>query len=197
MRKVFDFHGGIHPQENKHQSVSLPIADAGVPDELILPLSQHIGAPATPVVAVGERVLKGQVIAQANGFVSVPVHASSSGTVVAIEERPIAHPSGHLAPCVVIATDGRDEWLAQSGATDYQALDKTELLERIRNAGIAGMGGAGFPAAVKLSIRPGSQVQTLIINGTECEPYITADDMLMRERASQVIQGTQDRKSVE
>jgi electron transport complex protein RnfC len=190
MRKVFDFHGGIHPLENKHQSVSLPIADAGVPDELVLPLSQHIGAAAKPVVAVGEHVLKGQVIAEANGFVSVPVHASSSGTVVAIEERPIAHPSGHRAPCIVIATDGRDEWVAHSGAEDYQALDKASLLERIRDAGIAGMGGAGFPAAVKLSIRPGSQIQTLIINGTECEPYITADDMLMREHADQVIQGT-------
>ena len=191
MRKVFDFHGGIHPVENKHQSVRTPIADAGIPPELVLPLSQHIGAPACPVVAVGDRVLKGQMIAEATGFVSVPVHAPTSGTVKAIEEQLIAHPSGHFAPCIVIATDGQDEWIETSPCGDYKALDKAVLLDKIRNAGIAGMGGAGFPSAVKLAVRPGTQIETLIINGTECEPYITADDVLMRERAEQVIEGAQ------
>ena len=190
MRKVFGFHGGIHPPENKHQSVRTQIADAGIPPQLTLPLSQHIGAPAVPVVAVGDRVLKGQLIAEPEGFVSVPLHAPTSGTIVAIEERQIAHPSGHAAPCIVIASDFNDEWIPHSGIGDYRDLDKTELLRIIRDAGIAGMGGAGFPAAVKLSVPDGAKIDTLIINGTECEPYITADDVLMRERATRIVSGT-------
>ena len=190
MRKTYGFHGGIHPPENKHQSVRTPIADAGIPPQLTVPLSQHIGAPAHPVVSIGDHVLKGQVIAEARGFVSVPKHAPSSGSVIAIEDRLIAHPSGHLAPCIVIATDGKDEWLQRQIPPDYQTLNKTELIDLIRNAGIAGMGGAGFPSSVKLSVREGTHIETLIINGTECEPYITADDILMRERADQIIEGT-------
>ncbi len=189
MRKIFDFHGGIHPQENKHQSLQTPIRDAGIPPELVLPLGQHIGAPASPIVEVGQRVLKGQMIAEPLGFVSVPVHAPTSGTVSAIEDRQIAHPSGLQAPCIVIASDGRDEWAPLTTAADYRQLAREELLARIRNAGIAGMGGAGFPSAVKLSTRPGSQVNTLIINGTECEPYITADDVLMREQPGRIVAG--------
>ncbi|MCP5131744.1 MAG: electron transport complex subunit RsxC [Pseudomonadales bacterium] len=189
MRKIFDFHGGIHPPENKRQSQQGGIRDAGIPPELVLPLSQHIGAPAKPTVAVGDRVLKGQMIAEANGFVSVPVHAPTSGTVSAIEDRLIAHPSGLPAPCIVIASDGLDEWTELAGISDYRQLPKADLLNRIREAGIAGMGGAGFPTAVKLSTRPGSQVATLIINGTECEPYITADDILMRERPGRIVEG--------
>ena len=190
MRKVFGFHGGIHPPENKHQSVRTPIADAGIPPQLIIPLSQHIGAPAVPVVAVGDVVLKGQLIAEPEGFVSVPLHAPTSGTIVAIEERQIAHPSGYQAPCIVIASDFNDEWIPHSGTGDYRDLDKAQVIERIRAAGIAGMGGAGFPTAVKLSVREGVKIDTLIINGSECEPYITADDILMRERATQIVAGT-------
>ncbi|RLA48399.1 MAG: electron transport complex subunit RsxC [Gammaproteobacteria bacterium] len=190
MRKIFGFHGGIHPPENKQQSLRTPIADAGIPPQLVIPLSQHIGAPARPVVAVGDSVLKGQMIAGPAGFVSVPMHAPTSGNIVAIEDRLIAHPSGHLARCIVIASDGRDEWIEHSGAADYRDLDKADLINRIRNAGIAGMGGAGFPTAVKLSLKPDTRITTLIINGTECEPYITADDILMRERAQQIIEGT-------
>jgi len=189
MRKIFDFHGGIHPPENKQQSVQTRIRDAGVPAELVIPLSQHIGAPSNPVVSVGDHVLKGQVIAQALGFVSVPKHAPSSGTITAIEDRLIAHPSGHIAPCIVIATDGKDEWIPHHGHANYESLEKPELIELIRHAGIAGMGGAGFPSAVKLSVKAGVTIETLIINGTECEPYITADDILMRERADQIIEG--------
>jgi electron transport complex protein RnfC len=188
-RRIHDFHGGIHPPENKQQSVRTAIAVAGIPPELVLPLSQHSGAPATPVVQVGERVLKGQVIAGPAGLVSAPVHAPTSGTVSAIEERLVAHPSGHLARCVVLASDGRDEWVDHGGTADYRQLDREELIARIRGAGIAGMGGAGFPAAVKLSVPPGRRIDTLILNGTECEPYITADDMLMRERADRVVEG--------
>ncbi len=190
MRKIFGFHGGIHPPENKQQSLRTPIADAGIPPQLVIPLSQHIGAPARPVVIVGDRVCKGQIIAEPTGFVSVPVHAPTSGHVVAIDERLIAHPSGHLARCIVIASDGVDEWIEHSGIPDYRDLDKADLINRIRDAGIAGMGGAGFPTAVKLTIKPDTHIATLIINGTECEPYITADDVLMRERAQQIIDGT-------
>ncbi len=189
MRKIFDFHGGIHPPENKRQSLGSPIRDAGIPPELVLPLSQHIGAPATPVVEVGERVRKGQLIAAASGAVSVPLHAPTSGTIAALEDRLIAHPSGLCAPCIVITTDGLDEWTQLQPTPDYRALAPQELLARIRNGGIAGMGGAGFPAAVKLSTRPGSSVETLIINGTECEPYITADDILMREQPDRIVEG--------
>jgi electron transport complex protein RnfC len=191
MRKVWTFHGGIHPPENKHQSLGRSIQPAGIPAELVLPLSQHIGAPASPVVETGERVLKGQMIAAPKGFVSVPVHAPTSGTVSAIEERPIAHPSALPAPCIVLAPDGLDEWTPHAGTSDYQSMERETLLEQIRMAGIAGMGGAGFPAVVKLSVQPENSIETLIINGTECEPYITADDALMRERASELVAGTQ------
>ncbi|MBB3047721.1 electron transport complex protein RnfC [Litorivivens lipolytica] len=189
MRKIFDIHGGVHPPENKVQSLSRGIESAGIPPVLVHPLSQHIGAPATPIVEVGQRVLKGQMIADAKGFVSAPVHASSSGTVSTIEHREIPHPSGLLARCIVIDTDGKDEWIELDPVEDYTALEKADLLHRIRDAGIAGMGGAGFPSAVKLSTRDDVVIDTLIINGTECEPYITADDILMRERADQIIAG--------
>jgi len=191
MRKVWDFHGGIHPAENKYQSLHTPIRQAGIPAQLTYPLSQHIGAPAKPIVEVGQQVLKGEMIARADGFVSVPVHASTSGTIVAIEERMVAHPSGLPAPCIVLESDGRDQWVELRGIDDYHQLDKPALLEIIRQAGIAGMGGAGFPAAVKLGVNPqAGKIETLVINGTECEPYITADDILMRERADEIIGGT-------
>ncbi len=190
MRKIFGFHGGIHPPENKLQSVRSAIADAGIPPELTLPLSQHSGAPSEPLVNAGDHVLKGQMIAAAAGPVSVALHAPTSGIVTAIEKRLVAHPSGLPAACIVIATDGEDRWIAHEGSPDYENIAKAELLERLRDAGITGMGGAGFPTAVKLAPRPGTRIDTLIINGTECEPYITADDILMRERAESIVAGT-------
>jgi electron transport complex protein RnfC len=191
MRKVWDIHGGIHPAENKQQSLQTPIHPAGIPPQLILPLAQHIGAPASPIVNVGDRVLKGQMIAEAKGFVSAPVHAPTSGTVAAIESRLIPHPSGMSAPCIVIDTDGQDQWIEHSGIEDFRSLSKLDLIDRVRQAGIAGMGGAGFPSAVKLSTRDDKPIDTLILNGTECEPYITADDILMRERAAEIIAGAE------
>ncbi len=190
MRKVWDIHGGIHPQQNKSQSNQHAIVSAGIPDQLIFPLSQHIGAPAAPIVEVGQRVLKGQTLAAAKGFVSVPVHASTSGEVIAIEQRVIPHPSGMTAPCIIVKPDGRDEWITLSGIGDFTTVEKSVLLKRIGDSGIAGMGGAGFPSAVKLSTRDDHNIETLIINGTECEPYITADDLLMRERADEIIEGS-------
>lgn len=194
-RRVWDIPGGIHPEQNKQQSNQQAICAAGIPNTLIFPLSQHIGTPAKAIVKVGEKVLKGQMIAAAKGFVSVPVHASSSGEVIAIEDRLIPHPSGITAPCIVIKTDGKDEWIdlaLTEHFTDehYTDIDKPRLINIIRESGIAGMGGAGFPAAVKLASSDDQHIDTLIINGTECEPYITSDDRLMRERADEIIEGS-------
>ncbi len=189
MRQVFDIHGGVHPPENKDQSLQEPIRDAGLPKQLIVPLSQHIGAPATPIVEPGQRVLKGQKIADAKGFVSAPVHAPSSGTVISVQAHKVPHPSGMKAPCILIETDGKDEWVPCEGIEDFTQLSRQALLQTIREAGISGMGGAGFPSAVKLSVRDDKPIDTLIINGTECEPYITADHSLMRERAEDIVTG--------
>lgn len=188
-RRVFDIHGGVHPPENKSQSLSTPITAAGIPELLVLPLSQTVGAPAKSIVQTGDHVLKGQMIAEANGFVSAPVHASSSGTVVAIDDRVIAHSSGMTAPCITLQTDGKDKWLDHQGVADFRNCDKQELLQLIRNSGIAGLGGAGFPMAVKLNPPADKPITTLIINGTECEPYITADHILIRERAAEIVRG--------
>jgi len=189
MKKIWDFHGGIHPKENKDQSNQSKITNAGIPPQLILPLQQHIGQRAELVVAVGDRVLKGQLIADAHGPVSVAVHAPTSGTVTAIEEHEVPHPSGMSDLCVFIDTDGKDEWCELYPCDDYSTLSPTEILGRVRKAGIAGMGGAGFPTEIKLRPPHEDKVNTLILNAAECEPYITADDRLMRERAEEVILG--------
>ncbi|RDH45044.1 electron transport complex subunit RsxC [Zooshikella ganghwensis] len=190
-RKTWPLTGGIHPPENKHQSTQLPIKIAALPGKVVLPLSQHIGAPAEPIVAVGDYVLTGQCIARANGFVSAPVHASVSGTVTNIGPMAVPHASGMFEPCIEIQSDGLDQWVALKTNEDFASSSTEALLETIQQAGITGLGGAGFPTAVKLAARAESAIKTLIINGTECEPYITADDMLMRERADQIISGIQ------
>jgi electron transport complex protein RnfC len=160
-----------------------------VPEKLVVPLSQHIGVPATACVAVGEPVLKGQKIADHSGPLSVALHAPTSGIVSAIEERPIAHSSGMHAPCIEIVSDGRDQWIDRQGIHDFQHTSPSALLNIIAQAGIAGMGGAGFPTAVKLDPGFRRPIDTLIVNATECEPYITADDAIIRERTEEIIQG--------
>ncbi|MEH6483673.1 MULTISPECIES: electron transport complex subunit RsxC [Pseudomonas] len=187
--KIWDIPGGIHPPERKELSNRTPIQTAPLAKRLVLPLNQHIGAPAEPVVAVGDNVLKGQLIAKANGFVSAPVHAPTSGTVSFIGPQPYPHVSGMDAMAIVIDSDGNDAWAALTPHPDYAQLETTELLGIIREAGISGLGGAGFPSAVKLTSRPTQKIHTLVINGTECEPYITADDVLMRERAEAMLSG--------
>ena len=189
--KIHDFHGGVHPPENKHQSTGEPIGSIPLAEDLIVPLNQHIGATAIPLVKLGQEVLKGQKIAEADGPVSCPVHAPSSGKVMAIEPMAVPHPSGMVADCIQIRTDGRDQWCALEPVDDFRNQPVDDLLEKIRDCGIAGMGGAGFPTAVKLNPRGGAEIDTLIINGTECEPYITADDMLMREHAEEIIAGVE------
>lgn len=189
--KVWEIPGGIHPPENKTQSLALPLGSVALPEQLILPLSQHIGTPAKPVVTMGEKVLGGQVIAAAEGIFSANVHAPTSGTISAIVEHPVPHASGMSDTCILLDTDGEDRWVALQETPDYHSLERDVLLSKIREAGIAGLGGAGFPAAVKLNPRANHLIDTLIINGTECEPYITADDMLMRLRADEIVAGTQ------
>ncbi len=188
-RQLWDLPGGIHPPGNKDQSSETSIKVLPIPPELVVPLQQHIGTAPKLIVAVGQTVLKGEPIAQASGFVSVPVHAPTSGVITAIEPRPVQHPSQMDALSVVIASDSRDQWVEHAGLDDYQQHSKADVLEKIRAAGITGMGGAGFPTVVKLSIHTDQKIQQLIINAVECEPYITADDRLMRERAAQIIAG--------
>ena len=191
MRTIHDIHGGIHPPERKSLSRPGQLSDAPIPDELILPLRQHLGVPAKPIVNVGDSVKGGQVLAEAQGVMSVPVHAPTSGVVTAIELRPIAHASGLEDHCIVIKTDGRDQWLTLCGIGNWHEADAASLIERVRDAGIAGMGGAGFPTAVKLNPGPTREIETLLVNGTECEPYITADDTLMQCHADELILGAQ------
>ncbi len=189
-RRLWQFHGGIHVPDEKDLSNAGPVQPTPCPKYLILPIQQHIGAPANPIVKVGDRVLKGQVIAEPRGYVCAPVHASSSGTVIAIEDRPIPHPSGLNALCVVIETDGQDTWAElPEPLADYESLDAAVLRERIRNSGVVGLGGASFPTSVKLNPSKDHKIHTLVINGAECEPYITCDDLVMRERAGDILQG--------
>ncbi|MBI3773593.1 MAG: electron transport complex subunit RsxC [Gammaproteobacteria bacterium] len=191
MRKLFKFPGGLHPPQHKEESTKQSLRAAILPKRLVLPLHQHIGEAAKPIVTIGERVLKGQMIAKADGYVSAPVHAPTSGIIHAIDIFPIPHPSGLSAPCIVIDSDGLDEWCQRVPQAEYQYTPPSHLRNLIRNAGIVGLGGAGFPTFIKLNPTPGKVIDTLIINGVECEPYITCDDMLMRERADEIISGAQ------
>jgi electron transport complex protein RnfC len=189
--RLWHFNGGLHLPAHKAESTRLPIAAAKLSKRLVLPLQQHIGIPAEPVVEVGDAVLKGQMIARATEYVSVPIHAPSSGVVVGIRDELIPHPSGLAAPCIVIETDGKDEWVDLPEPRDYRELDPSALRNRIREAGIVGLGGAGFPTFIKLNPGTHKVVDTLVLNAAECEPYITCDDMLMRERPEQIIRGAQ------
>lgn len=190
MLKTFKI-GGVHPPENKLTSGG-KIQKLPVPEQVIIPLGQHIGAPATPVVQKGDTVKAGQLIGQASGFVSANVHSSVSGTVLAVENRLDA--AGLQKPCVVIKVEG-DEWMEgidRSEKIDHNiTASQEEILKAITAAGIVGMGGATFPTQVKLSPPPGSKAEILIINGVECEPYLTADHRIMLERAEEIIIGVQ------
>ncbi|WP_028240448.1 electron transport complex subunit RsxC [Stutzerimonas azotifigens] len=187
MPKLWPMPGGIHPSERKALSNREPIAQPPLPARLIVPLGQHIGVPARPLVGVGAPVLKGQKIAEAADARGLPVHAPTSGTVVAIGPQSYPHASGPPAEAIVIDSDGLDRWVPLAPSGDYRSLSREALLALIRDAGIAGLGGAGFPTAAKLAT--GSRIATLVINGAECEPYITADDRLMRERARELVAG--------
>ena len=188
MRELFSFNGGIHPAEHKTESTGRPIRQAPVPARLVLPLSQHIGHAAKALVQPGEKVLKGQMIGKAEGHVSASIHAPTSGTVVAVEMHAVPHPSGLADLCVVIDSDGEERWVERTPVA-WRDLTPGEVRERLRDAGVVGLGGAVFPSHVKLSPGRAPKVPTLIINGAECEPWITCDDMLMRERAEDIVKG--------
>jgi electron transport complex protein RnfC len=184
-------HGGLRLPGKKRAATSQPILEVPLPAQLIVPLEQHAGAPAQPIVACGDTVLKGEVIAAAGDTVGVPVHAPSSGTVIAIEPRPVARRHGDEAPCIVIDCDGDDTATVISHDGDYLAMQPSDLLKRILDGGIAGLGGAVFPTAQKLMQARTVSARYLILNGVECEPFISCDDVLMRERAAQVVGGAQ------
>ncbi len=183
------FPRGIHPGDNKTNTNKKEIVVLAPPKELVFPMAQHIGAPAKPCVAVGDRVLMGQKIGEADGYMSANIHSSVSGTVKAIEKR--LHPNGYMVKSIVVENDGLDEVAEPiAGCTEnYQNMTKEELIEIIREAGIVGMGGAAFPTHVKLSVPPEAKIDYVIINGAECEPYLTSDHREMLERPKRVIGG--------
>jgi len=188
MPKPVYFSGGVHPHEGKAPTAAAPIAAAPLLPLYTVPFQQHIGAPPKPVVAKGDRVLRGQVLAEANGVVSAPVHAPTSGVVKDIVD--IASPMGRLGPSVLLEADGQDtpaEPLAPIAA--WQEAAPEALRQRIAEAGIVGMGGAAFPAAVKLAPPPSKRIDTLILNGVECEPCLTADHRLMLEAPEPILTG--------
>lgn len=185
----YAFHGGIHPPENKDYTRDRPIKIMPLLPRYVLPLHMHIGAAAQAVVKVGDRVGKGQVLAQATDFVSASVHAPTSGTIVDISPQPIAHPGGLSAPSIILQADGEDTWAERMTPwPDFQDISPAQLRGRLREAGIVGLGGAVFPTAAKMATGQVA-VPTLILNGAECEPYITCDDRLMREQPQDILRG--------
>lgn len=189
MRPLFHFHGGVHPPTNKTQSNKRSITQAALPSRLVIPLYQHVGNRAQPSVEIGQRVLKGQLIGMPEGSLSSAVHAPTSGTITAIDMQQVAHPSGMADLCVTLIPDGKEEWIERDGL-DYRSVKAADIRFILRMTGVVGLGGAAFPSDQKL--RYGKRkIKTLVINGAECEPYITCDDLLMRERAAEIIQGAE------
>ena len=190
MLKTFKI-GGVHPPENK-LSAGEKIKVLPLPEQVIIPLGQHIGAPATPIVQKGDTVKTGQLIAQANGFVSANIHSSVSGTIVAVDK--IIDAAGLSKPAITIKVEG-DDWISEIDRSDKiehnLTFTKEEIIKAIATAGIVGMGGATFPTQVKLSPPPGNKAEFLIINGVECEPYLTSDHRVMLEKAEEIIIGVE------
>ncbi len=188
--KLFPVRGGVHPDYRKERTSEKAIVALPLPSTLYLPLQQHIGAPAEPVVAEGDLVKKGQLLARGTGTVSAPTHAPSSGRVVAITQVTAPHPSGLPQVTIILETDGKDEWaeLPAPIADPFKA-SPDEIKARVAQSGIVGMGGAAFPSAVKLNLGVQHQLEILLINGAECEPYLTCDDRVMREYAAEVVDG--------
>lgn len=188
MRKLYRFNGGVHPPGHKEQSTGKPIAIAPLPSRLIVPLHQSIGGAPKPVVKAGDRVLKGQIIGAADGWISAAVHAPTSGIVQDIAMHAQPHPSGLPALSVIIDPDGREEWI-DLNPPDYASLSPDDIRKLIQQAGIVGLGGAVFPTHGKLTPSAKFPMEDLVINGGECEPYMTCDDMIMRERSEGIVRG--------
>ena len=199
VKSQFKFKGGIHPDYNKELAKDKAIVEMPCPAELVISMSQHLGAPAKCLVKAGDYVVKGQLIGEKNGFISVPVHASASGLVKTVEPRLGA--AGGTAPAVVLDTTAPvpadlPTTNCQLPALDWRSATREELLKRVEEAGICGMGGAGFPTAVKLNPPPNKRCEYLILNGAECEPYLTADCRLMMERADRIRIGVEIMRKV-
>ncbi|CAK0764601.1 Ion-translocating oxidoreductase complex subunit C [Gammaproteobacteria bacterium] len=190
MATLFSVHGGVHPDYYKDLTCEQAIVALPLPALLTIPLQQHVGAPAQLLVTAGERVKKGQMIARCDGPVSAPQHAPTSGHIQAIADITAPHPSGLPQTMIVIEPDGQDEWADLPAPIDDPfAVDPQVIRDRVARSGIVGMGGAVFPAAVKLDLGSRYRIEALVVNGAECEPYITCDDRLMREYAGEVIDG--------
>jgi len=181
------FKNGVHPFEGKELSKEKPVQELLPKGELVFPVSQHIGAPAKPIVKVGDTVLRGQVIAEAGGFVSAPIHSSVSGTVKKIEPRRV--PVGDLVNSIVIESDGEMKEVEYKQSPNISLLSKEEIIEKVKNAGVVGMGGAGFPTHVKLSPKEPDKIEYIIANCAECEPYLTSDYRRMMENPEQLVEG--------
>ncbi len=190
-KSSFHFHGGVHPDYNKELARNKAIESLPLPKTLAISMSQHLGAPAKCIVKVGDHVACGQLIGERNGFISVPVHASAAGTVKAIESR--QGPAGTWADAVILETDEDQSATPPQNLPpfDWRTASSEDLLARVNDAGICGMGGAGFPTVVKLAPPPDKKCEFLIVNGAECEPYLTADDRVMLEQAEKIRTGVE------
>ena len=189
--RFWHFHGGLKLRHWKKISISEPLEFAGVPPQLIIALKQHVGVAATPLVEIGQKVLKGEMIADVDGALGAPIHAPTSGTISAIEPRLVPHPSALEAPCIVLDTDGEDRGITPRPMDNWMDATPATLWNRIRQAGIVGLGGGVFPTHIKLDPYSGDAIELLIINGVECEPYISCDEMLMRHSPERLILGAQ------
>jgi electron transport complex protein RnfC len=182
--------GGIHAEEHKAETSAKPIAiNLPLPKKLYIPVQQHVGKPAEPVVKVGDKVLKGQLLAHSQGTISAPVHAPSSGSILDVLDFPAPHPSALPIRTIVIGTDGLEQWRTLDIPSDPFQLEPEDICKRVGDAGVVGLGGAVFPSAVKLGLGRKNQIHTLLINAGECEPYLTCDDRLMQERAEEIVAG--------
>ncbi len=181
------FKGGIYPPEKKELSADKPIVEVSPPERVVIPLSQHLGAPCKPLVTVNQEVKKGEMIGEAVGFVSAPVHASVSGKVIEIGE--FSNAMGKFVTSIVIENDRNEAWTSLEDTPAYIDLSPDQLKEKVKRAGIVGMGGAAFPSVVKLSPPKEKPIDTVILNGSECEPYLTGDFRLMIERPKEIIEG--------
>ncbi len=182
--------GGIHAEEHKTETSVKPIAkDLPLPRKLYIPVQQHVGKPAEPLVKVGEKVLKGQLLAYSQGTISAPVHAPSSGIIADVMDYPAPHPSALPIRTIIIETDGLDQWVDTTPPAKPFELSPEEIAARVGSAGVVGLGGAVFPSAVKLDLGRKNQIHTLLINAGECEPYLTCDDRIMQERAEEIVIG--------
>lgn len=190
IKKITGKHWGVHPADHKRPAADQTVHAVPLPPQLHLMLSQHVGAAARPVVLVGQKVKKGELLAAAQGNISAPLHAPTSGTVTAIGEITAPHASGLPAMAITLTTDGEDCWVDPGELpADPYALPPADVAARVAAAGVVGMGGATFPSAVKLNLGRRSDIDTLIINGSECEPYLSCDDRLMRDRAYEIVSG--------